>query len=331
MSRIVHVTTGSSAAACVSRSGVVAPHDVVVSLNDDLSCGPLSQMTDLPAWRDRRLAFWRSLSPDIPDEVLRGVEPLADADHVRIWLGTSLSNQMTLAFLPALLRRLDASPTTLELVQFEHVPSGMAILDVAILSPQHIAAHPEPSALTGLAFEELEHAWRALTSDEPRALVEFVRSHLGPLPVLRRSLRSLLRRYPDAGSGVNAMQHRALRWVRNAGPNATRVMGCVLAETYGARSASTSDCDAVGDLWLYSRMLRLADPSLPEPALTLTGERVGYRGTTIALTAFGDAILAGQASFVDTNGIDDWVAGVHLDSRAGCLWVHRDGELLRSP
>src|SRR5450432_1782490 len=123
MSRTVHVTTGSSAAACVSRSGAVGAHDVVLSLNDDLSCCPLSPMTDLAAWRNRRLAFWRGLSPDMPDDLLGGVEPLADADHVRIWLGTSLSNQMTLASLPALFRILGVSPATLELIQFEHVPS----------------------------------------------------------------------------------------------------------------------------------------------------------------------------------------------------------------
>src|SRR5450432_787510 len=144
MSRTVHVTTGSSAAACVSRSGAVGAHDVVLSLNDDLSCGPLSPMTDLAAWRNRLLAFWRGLSPDMPDDLFGDVEPLADADHVRIWLGTSLSNQIALAWLPALLRTLGVSPTTLELVQFERGPRGREILDLGMLNPQGVAAHPKP-------------------------------------------------------------------------------------------------------------------------------------------------------------------------------------------
>jgi len=27
--------------------------------------------------------------------------------------------------------------------------------------------------------------------------------------------------------------------------------------------------------------------------------------------------------------IDDWVGGVHLDSRSGRVWIHRDGALIR--
>src|SRR5450432_4210479 len=300
MSRTVHVTTGSSAAACVSQSGAAAAQDIVVPLNDDLSCGPLSPMTDIAAWRDRRLAFWRGLSPDMPDDLLGGVEPLADADHVTIWLGTSLSNQMTLAWLPVLLRSLGVSPTTLELVQFERHPRGREILDLGMLNPKEVAAHPKALTLSALALEELERAWQALVSDEPHALVEFVRSQLGPLPALTRGLLGLLRRYPELASGVSAIEHRALRRVRDAGPDATRVVGCVLAETYDAGSDGKGDRDNVGDLWLYWRMLRLADPGLREPALTLTGERVGYRGTTVALTPFGNAVLAGRASFIDT-------------------------------
>jgi hypothetical protein len=32
---------------------------------------------------------------------------------------------------------------------------------------------------------------------------------------------------------------------------------------------------------------------------------------------------------VEVDGIDDRVGGVHLQSRTGHVWFHRDGELLR--
>ena len=81
--------------------------------------------------------------------------------------------------------------------------------------------------------------------------------------------------------------------------------------------------------WLFDRMVRLADPKLREPALEITGSRAEYHDSEVRLTPFGQRILDGQMNFVDVNGIDDWVFGVHLQSDEGRVWFHRDGELVR--
>jgi hypothetical protein len=74
----------------------------------------------------------------------------------------------------------------------------------------------------------------------------------------------------------------------------------------------------------------LANPSLVEPALELAGARDDYGRSEVRLTSFGQRILDGKANFVTANGIDDWVFGVHLQSDAGRVWFHRDGELVRA-
>jgi hypothetical protein len=76
-------------------------------------------------------------------------------------------------------------------------------------------------------------------------------------------------------------------------------------------------------------MVRLAEPALREPALEIRGSRVEYHDSEVRLTAFGERVLDGKANFVDVNGIDDWVFGVHLQSDAGRVWFHRDGDLIR--
>lgn len=40
------------------------------------------------------------------------------------------------------------------------------------------------------------------------------------------------------------------------------------------------------------------------------------------------AILAGEGNAVEWNGIDDWVAGVHLDSRTGRVRFHTEQTLV---
>ena len=85
--------------------------------------------------------------------------------------------------------------------------------------------------------------------------------------------------------------------------------------------------DGVGDLYLFARMRQLADRQLVEPALVMEGDMSSYRGCEVQLAAAGEAFQEGRRNFVEVNGIDEWVAGVHLDSRTGDVWF-RDGEAL---
>jgi len=87
--------------------------------------------------------------------------------------------------------------------------------------------------------------------------------------------------------------------------------------------------DPVGDVWLFWRLHRLSAPGLDRPAATLAGTRTAMAGTEVRLTEDGRQMLHGQLNFVALNGIDDWVGGVHLDSRAGRLWFRNGGTLVR--
>jgi hypothetical protein len=197
-----------------------------------------------------------------------------------------------------------------------------------MLTPQQIAAHRSPASLTGEDLAELDAVWRALTAPEPAALV----AHVGVpsrLPILARALGEGPTRYPDARSGLNVWEDRLLRSAVNVGPKAARVIGDALARGYDELRAGTGGRDQIGDGWLFARMLGLGDPKLREPALEITGSRIEYDDTEVRLTPFGQRILDGKANFVDTNGIDDWVFGVHLQSSAGRVWFNREGELIR--
>ena len=60
----------------------------------------------------------------------------------------------------------------------------------------------------------------------------------------------------------------------------------------------------------------------------LSGDTESLRGTEVRLTNHGEALLAGQGNAVEWNGIDDWVAGVHLDSTRHRVWFHNDHTLV---
>src|SRR5437870_4670303 len=82
-------------------------------------------------------------------------------------------------------------------------------------------------------------------------------------------------------------------------------------------TSNAEHLDPVGDLYLLARLRGLADSHLPHPALELTGDLSCIRGCEVRVTVTGEDVLSGRRNFVELNGVDDWVGGVHLDSGTG--------------
>jgi hypothetical protein len=90
---------------------------------------------------------------------------------------------------------------------------------------------------------------------------------------------------------------------------------------------SEFEYDPVGDGHLFSRLLALGSEELASPLVSFTGGTQTIRECTVATTAFGQKVLAGDTNNVQVNGIDDWVGGVHLSSAEG-KFTFRDGNSL---
>ncbi len=91
---------------------------------------------------------------------------------------------------------------------------------------------------------------------------------------------------------------------------------------------------------LINRALRLKRGACVANLDTLSGgpiphslsfaELLQVRDYSVSLTDAGIAALAGNANFVELNGIDDWIGGVHLDSNTGNVWFRDGDRLLRA-
>jgi hypothetical protein len=87
----------------------------------------------------------------------------------------------------------------------------------------------------------------------------------------------------------------------------------------------------MADNYLFQRLHRLAENVLPKPLLTFSGDTTRLRGTEVRLTEYDEAILAAKGNAVEWNGIDEWVGGVHLDSRNGRVWFQTGETLVPRP
>jgi hypothetical protein len=326
----LHIIAGPSAAACLQEGLALSPDQVLVH-QDLLSCGPLPSLDSLEDWRDVRETYLRSLDIEEPSvrfvdqdrDVFVNRERLRSASTITLWLGTGLPEQLMLIWVVALLRRIEVDVGRSRIVQFG-VDRQHEIVAVGVLNPSRFKEHPHPIRLEESAIQEATTAWKAVTAPEPDLLSGFLADRTHSLPFLQRALTGLLHHYPDLVTGLNAWEYQLLRYVREEGPKATSVVAHTMAH----------DMDFpewMADNYLFQRLHRLAENTLPKPLLTLSGDTVRLRGTEVRLTEHGEAILAGKANAVEWNGIDEWVGGVHLDSRNGRAWFQTADTLVSRP
>ena len=68
----------------------------------------------------------------------------------------------------------------------------------------------------------------------------------------------------------------------------------------------------VGDLYLFARLKRFGSPDLKHPLIEIDNPTGHMRECQIRILPLAHEILAGRASMIELNGLDDWLGGVHL-------------------
>jgi hypothetical protein len=327
MSRIIHVVQGLSAAGSFRQAIQPGPGELLAN-EDVLSCGPLPPFRSIDEWAHLREAFWSEVSPDDSQrpfnrdllantQALR--DALRDADSIVLWLGVGAAEQLLLAWVAQLLKIVN-SRARVQLVQFtrERYANAWAL---GLLNPKQIREHPPAEYLSAGTILELERLWQKITLPDPTGLLSVLSEGSVSLQHSRASLQYLLHRYPHHQTGLGRWESELLRYTKEKGPRVVRVIGHTMGNNF--------DADMVGDAYLFWRLWRLADSQLAHPLVAMAGDSQDMRSCEVVLTEAGEAVLEGRANAVELNGIDDWVLGVHLDSKRRSVWYHKDGCLVQ--
>lgn len=329
---VVHIAPGQSAASTIRQALNLTGPTTLIALNDCLSVGPLQAFESIAQWRTLRDGYWTGLpvapepSPGTyersPFDLIDHLGVLSGCDSIVLWIGTGLAEQLLLVWILQLLRVVAVESSRLQVIQYSRLGQQRAeFIGIGELNPDQIRAHPPAQPLDRAAIADLHAAWLAITFPNPAALLSLLESSAGCLPFLTRDLRFLLDRYPDHRSGLSLWDRLLLERVVEKGPRAVRVVGETMVHDFYR-------ADWVGDHYLFARLRRMAAADLAHPLLSLNSSTAAMRETTVELTDAGRAVLNGEANAVRLNGIDDWIAGVHLDSRANRVWFNRDGTLV---
>jgi hypothetical protein len=313
----LHVTNGDSTADSLLRTTLV---ERIVVWRDVLHEGPVPEVADAQL-RDVRLRFLTGadreagMDPERRDFEKRDAALAAgrDGEYV-LWFEADLYDQLQIAQILARLAELRVPAERITLICIGEYLGIAHFGGLGELRPDQLEGLHEVAAVT-LSEDALalaSRAWAALRAPDPRGLAAIVAARSPELRFMPEAFDRLGREYPWTRDGLSLTERRLLAAIAE---------GAATAGEAFVRGAAREARPYLGDTWAFAAIERLARAEVP---LLSAGAGTVDRHSALALTETGRRVLDGAADHVALNGIDRWVAGVHLVGRSP-RWRWDDG------
>ena len=314
---MLHIHNGDSTAGTLRESGFPGEH---FAFREALATGPAPQGLVKDAWFDVRanhLVEETELdAATIRQELAQLDASLANIsghEEITLWFEHDLFCQINLVYLLDHFARRGVGQAHLSLICIGEFPGrpnfrGLGELTAGQLASLFDTRHEVTAAELSLA----QKAWEAYRSPDPHRLERLLAEDTSALPFLRGALEQHLARYPSVHNGLGHAEYKLLSLI--AGGNTK--FGSLCPAFFNAEPAY-----GLGDSQIWRDLRRAAEAA--QPLIQLTGFDDAKRGASrlqavCNITETGQRVLEGQADFVELNGIDLWLGGVHL--RADNLW-----------
>lgn len=326
---MLHIHNGDSSAGTLKESKLAGEH---FAFREALIAGPTPQGLSNEEWLRVRAEF---LADDYAqdflechDDLSQQQKALANLDtheEVILWFEHDCFCQLHLIYLLQQLAAIHLPRTALSLICINEFPGREDFRGLGELSSEEMTSLFDKRAAVSEAQKHLaQRAWQAYCSATPEALVRLLQQDTAALPFLRAALQKHLARFPSTQNGLGLIENRALQLLRDGRKNFSELFPAFtrLEPLYG-----------LGDAQFWNILKRLAQAT--EPALSIEIEAVGrampsdaFLQAPLRITGFGEEVLAGNRDFIRTNGINQWLGGVHLSADQLWRWQPESQTLL---
>lgn len=300
-------------------------------IHDPMCCGPTPCDVTGAEWYRMRAEYLVSTGvPFDPLELARSLaaedailDDISGHDEVVLWFDHCLFDQSILVRALARLAGSQPGKTRLSLICVGEFPGFVRFKGLGELSPAQMASligqrHEITDAEKLLAVR----AWAAMCSPDPREVEAIIAGDTTALPYLGDALFRQLEQLPSTRNGLSRLENECLAAVAAGNGGLVNIFNAV------------SDMEPrpfLGDTMLWDWVDRLAKGA--HPALRISGlgpvprweTKADLAAWAITLTDTGRALLTGETDWVDLNGMDRWVGGVHLDGQAN-MWRWDDNQ-----
>lgn len=330
-SNAIHIVPGASAAGSVKQAHHFASEQILIGY-DPMASGPVPLTTDLELWKSVRDEYWTGINVEYAyvlneeNDLFHNIDRLKEDRPVVLWVASSIPEQLLAASVAYSYTELGLDVSNLSVVQV-HVLNPkekifIRIRHIAELSPEKVLSELQPpKPWTEDEIHEYRHAWFTYTSDDPAALREYL-ANPPKNEVLAKAMQRLVYRYPSNVTGLCAVDEEMLRQTSLQGPRAARIIGHSMGVLLDTE-------EFLGDGVMFHRLVQMSRNFCSSPLVSIDGDPTKMRECEVALTAFGENVLSGEANVLEVDPADDWIGGVHLTG----LWPvpHRkENELIVS-
>ena len=192
------------------------------------------------------------------------------------------------------------------------------------LNPDELASlFPKRQPVTAEQLKVGTAAWDAYMSPNPHDIEKFLETDTQSLPFLQAALSAHLRRFPSTKNGLGAVETRGLELIQSG------------SQTFRGLFHSFGGAEPVyglGDSQFWLTLRGMAEARQPLLALKNGSKELDHKvnpRVAFEITDVGERVLRGDADFVELNGIDLWLGGVHLsDNKPTWRWDDQSARIV---
>jgi len=311
---MLHITNGDSIAGSIRISTVPGE---TIPFREDLTSGPTPAGLSTSDWLQLRAEFltqaYGTAERDCFAELTKQQETLesaAEQQETVLWFAHDFNCQIHLINLLAFFDGARSnSGNKLSLICIGEFPGVDPFVCLGQLNPEKLESLlGSRHEVTTEEFDLARRAWSAYSSADPSVIQSLLNTGTSALPFLGQAIQLHLARFPSQTNGLGLIENSALEQLTAGSQSFSSLFVRFLGHhpTYG-----------LGDAQFWRALKRMSD--CPNPLIEIAGvpvsatlESIAWGPVTIQITPLGHDVVRGKRDFIELNGIDLWLGGVHL-------------------
>ena len=329
---MLHIHNGDSTAGTLREFGFPGEHK---AFREVLMEGPTPESLSPDEWmsvRARFLAADYELTIEKVENDLRAQEgwlsEFSEHDETTLWFEHDLFCQINLIYLLDWFSKRSKGKTRLSLICIGSFPGVEDFRGLGQLTGEQLASlFNKRHEVTDSELKLAARAWAAYCSADPGDIARLIDEDTSVMPFLGLALRLHVARFPSLKNGLGRIENKALEMISN---------GVLTFKSLFPKFSKAEPVYGMGDSQFWCALKRIGqarDPliTISAPADAKPGLKSNwYHDALFEPTESGRAVLAGERDFIEANGLDLWVGGVHLVNDSVWRW-DEDNELLTQP